>query len=188
MLRVENYNDINSYHRSWIQKKVLRNGYQHKMRNQRKLWFLKAVEVKGNKVIKKFYLRCHHKQRQNGKHVKSNTTIKTTRNTHNNKHTNCPAQLIVKLLAPKTTLHGFCVTVLLKHNHNHILLMADALRFRPLSEQTKKQYYYLFSQGHSPASAHLEYETNLMYSDEADLIADRSCNPKISDVYNLFNK
>jgi len=65
--------------------------------------------------------------------------------------------------------------------------VADALRFRPLSEQTKKHYYDLFSQGHSPASAH-EYETNLLYSDETDLIADRSSNPKISDVYNLFNK
>ena len=66
--------------------------------------------------------------------------------------------------------------------------MADALRIRRLAEQTKKHYYDLFSQGHSPASAHLEYETDLMYSDEADLIADRSSNPKLSDVYNLFNK
>ena len=66
--------------------------------------------------------------------------------------------------------------------------MADALRFRPLAEQTKKHYYELFSQGHSPASAHLEYETNLMYSDETDLIADRSSNPKLSDISNLFNK
>ena len=34
----------------------------------------------------------------------------------------------------------------------------------------------------------MEYETNLMNSDETDLIADRSSNPKLSDVYNLFNK
>ncbi len=65
--------------------------------------------------------------------------------------------------------------------------MADALRFRPLSEQSKKDYYDLFSHGHSPATAHLEYETNLMYSDKPDLIADRNCNPKVSLKY-LFYK
>lgn len=66
--------------------------------------------------------------------------------------------------------------------------MADALRFRPISEETKSKYYDLFKQGHSPSSAHLEHETNLMYSDNPQLLADRNVNPKLSDVYNLFNK
>ena len=98
------------------------------------------------------------------------------------------ALLNLTLLAPKTNLHGFCVSVVLKHNHNHLLLVADSLRFRHLAEQTKKHYCVLFSQCHKPASAHFEYESNLIYSDETDLIADRSSNPKLSDVYNLFNK
>ena len=51
----------------------------------------------------------------------------------------------------------------------------------------KKKYYDLFRQGHSPSSAHLEYETKLTYKD-TQLLADRHINPKISDVYNLFNK
>ncbi len=143
---------------------------------------------KGKKVVKIFYLRCHHKQRQSGMHTKSNKKLKTTHKIHNNKHTNCPAQLMLTLLPPATKLNGFCVSVPLKHNHNHLVQVADALRFRPLSEQSKKDYYDLFSHGHSPATAHLEYETNLMYSDKPDLIADRNCNPKVSDVYNLFNK
>ena len=45
----------------------------------------------------------------------------------------------------------------------------------------------MFRQGHSPSSAHLEYETQLTYKD-TQLLADRHVNPKISDVYNLFNK
>ncbi len=39
----------------------------------------------------------------------------------------------------------------------------------------------IFSQGHAPATA--QYETNLMYSDKPDLIADRNFNPKLCDVY-----
>ena len=83
--------------------------------------------------------------------AKCDRKLKTTNKAHNNKHANCPVQLIVALLAPKTNLHGFCVSVVLKHNHNNLLLVADDLRFRPLAEQTKNHYYDLFSQGHSPA-------------------------------------
>ena len=75
----------------------------------------------------------------------------------------------------------------LKHTHNHLVDVADALRFRPVSENTKEKYYDLFRQGHSPSSAHLEYETQLTYKD-TQLLADRHVNPKISDIYNLFNK
>jgi len=65
---------------------------------------------KGKTEIKKFYLRCHYKQRQSGKHAKSNRKLKTTHKAHN-KQTNCHAQLIITLLAPKTNLRGFCVSV-----------------------------------------------------------------------------
>ena len=140
----------------------------------------------GKKVIKKLYLRCQHKQRQTGKHMKSNKALKTTHKQHNNKNTDCPAQIVVTILPPNTR-DGFCVAVILKHTHNHLVDVADALRFRPVSESTKEKYYDLFTQGHSPSSAHLEYETQLTYND-TQLLADRNVNPKISDVYNLFNK
>ena len=78
--------------------------------------------------------------------------------------------------------------VILKHTHNHLVNVADALRFRPVSESTREKYYDLFQQGHSPSSAHLEYETHLTYMDDHKLLADRNVNPKVSDVYNLFNK
>ena len=63
-------------------------------------------------------MRCQHKQRQTGKHTKS---IKMYNNT------GCPAQIIVTLLPPKTH-DGFCVVIHLKHTHNHLTNIADALR------------------------------------------------------------
>ena len=149
--------------------------------------FDSCKNLSGKRVVKKWYLRCHHKQRQTGMHKKSTRKLKTTHREHNNKHTDCPAQMILKLLAAKK--HGeFCLGVALKHTHNHLVSVADALRFRPMSESTKEKYYELFRQGHSPSSAHLEYETHLTYLDDPKLLADRNVNPKKSDVYNLFNK
>ena len=110
----------------------------------------------GKRVIKKLYLRCQHKQRKTGKHTKSNKALKITHKQHNNKNTDCPAKITITLLPPNTH-DGFCVAVTLKHTHNHLVNNADALRFRPVSESTKEKYYDLFTQGHSPSSAHLEY-------------------------------
>lgn len=142
----------------------------------------------GIRVLRKLYLRCQHKQRQTGKHTKSDKMLKTTHKEHNNKNTNCPAQMVLTILAPLKQHEEFLVKVTLKHTHNHLISVADALRFRPISDKTKAKYYDLFKQGHSPSSSHLECETNLMYSDNPQLLADRNINPKLSDVYNLFNK
>ena len=72
----------------------------------------------GKRVVKNFYLRCQHKQRQTGKHTKSSKPLKTTHKQHSNKNTGCPAQITVTLLPPNT-YNGFCVAVTLKHTHNH---------------------------------------------------------------------
>ena len=90
------------------------------------------------------------------------------------------------MLLPPNTRDEFCVASCdtKAHTYNHLVHVADALR---VSESTKEKYYDLFRQGHSPSSAHLEYETQLTYKD-TQLLADRHINPKISDVYNLFNK
>ena len=144
----------------------------------------------GKNVIRKLYMRCQHKQRETGKHIKSSKPLKTTFKEHNNKQTHCPAQLTITVLASnKKNGNKFLVIVDLKHIHNHPVHIADALRFRRVSDETCEKYYGLFKLGHSPASAHLEYETNLMLEhDNPHVLADRSLNPKISDVYNLFNK
>ena len=77
------------------------------------------------------------------------------------------------LLPPKKH-NGFCVQVVLKHTHNNLVDVEDAQRFRPISENTKEKYYELFRQGHSPSSAHLEYETHLTYMNDPKLLADRN--------------
>ena len=96
--------------------------------------------------------------------------------------------MTITVLASNRKHNGYLVEVDIKHTRNHLVHVADALRFRPIAEDTKAKYYDLFKQGHSPSSAHLEYETNLMFLDNPHLLADRNINPKISDVYNLFNK
>ena len=54
--------------------------------------------------------------------------------------------------------------------------------------QSKNTMTYVFRKGHSPASAHLVYETHLTYVDDRKLLAERNVNLKVSDVYNLLNK
>ena len=60
----------------------------------------------------------------------------------------------------------YLVLVNLKHDFNHPVHAADALRFRSIAEDTRKKYYELFKLGHTPSSAHLEYETTLMLKKE----------------------
>ena len=105
-----------------------------------------------------------------------------THKQHNNKHTNCPAHMTITLLAPNGKHNGYVVEVDIKNTHYHPINVADALRFRPIAEDTKAKYYDLFKQGHSPSSAHLEYETNLTLLDNPHLLADRNMNPKLSDM------
>ena len=96
--------------------------------------------------------------------------------------------MTITVLAANRKHNGYLVEVDIKHTHNHLVNIADALRFRPIAVDTKAKYYDLFKQGHSLSSARLEHETNLMFLDNPHLLADRSINPKLSDVYNLFNK
>ena len=72
--------------------------------------------------------------------------------------------------------------------HNLLVNVADALHFRPIAEDTKAKYYDIFKQGHSPSSAHIEYEANLLLLDDQHLLVDTNKNPKISDVYNQWRK
>ena len=58
-----------------------------------------------------------------------------------------------------------------------------------MAEDVQTKYFNLFRHGHTAATAHLEYKTNFMLSQETScILADRSLNPKCKDVYNLFSK
>ena len=146
--------------------------------------FQRSKNQLGKRVCKKLYLQCHHYQRNR---AMSNICLKTTHRLHNTKNRNCPAKIIITILAPNQRHQGYLIEAMLQHTHNHAINVANALRFRPISDETKSKYYDIFKQGHSPSSAHLEYETNLMYQHDPQLLADRNINPKTSDVYNLFN-
>ena len=81
--------------------------------------------------------------------------------------------MIVTVLAPNRKHNGYLVEVDTKHTHNHLVNIADALRFRTIAVDTKAKYYDLFKQGHSPSSAYLEYETNLTFQDNPHVLADK---------------
>ena len=45
--------------------------------------------------------------------------------------------MIITVLAPNGKYNRYPVEVDVKHTHNHLVNMADALRFRPIAEDTK---------------------------------------------------
>ena len=50
--------------------------------------------------------------------------------------------------------HTLQTIVKITFHHNHPIDSAHVLGFRPVSENTKKEYIHLFSLGHSASSAH----------------------------------
>ena len=151
---------------SYNQRKMQGNGLRITMTKQRRLWFMNEARHKmGNMLsISSTYVVNTTKDNQ------ENT--KSTHKQHNNKHMSCPAHMTITVLASNRKHNGYLVEVDIKHRHNHLVYVADALRFRPIAKDTKAKYYDLSKQGHSPSSAHLEYETNLMFLDNPHLLAD----------------
>ena len=81
------------------------------------------------------------------------------------KNTNCPAELSFSISSP---CQSVCVTdthvmrneysleIKLHYNHNHAIQAAEAMRFRPVSEDTKKLFTGLFDEDISRSSAYEE--------------------------------
>ena len=70
-----------------------------------------------------------------------------------------PTENQVHLAAAHVLTH--MAVLKLKFTHNHSILSAHALRFRPVDEATKQRMFALFSMGHSAASARHAHETDL---------------------------
>ncbi len=89
-------------------------------------------------------------------------------------------------------MYGCEVTITWEHNHS--ISSAHALSFRPISDNTKDQFYHYFDQGHSPSTAMHYHSLNLSieYEGRDNLYeiahADRSINPLPRDIYHLYNK
>ena len=89
----------------------------------------RSKKQNGKRVVKKLYLRYQPNQGQTGEHTESVNILKATHKQHNNKHTSCPAHMTITVLASHRKHNGYLVEVDLKHTHNHLVNVADALRF-----------------------------------------------------------
>ena len=109
MLTVTHFNDLKSFicdlkikldteesARKWIE--------EYNTRTKETMVYECCKSLSGKQVVKKIYLHCQHKQRQTGKHTKSNKTLKTTHKLHNSKNTDCPAQIVITLLPQKNMM------------------------------------------------------------------------------------
>ena len=109
MLTATHFNDLESFicdlkikldteksARKWIE--------EYNTRTKETMVYECCKSLSGKRVVKNFYLRCQDKQRQTGKHTKSNKTLKTTHKLHNSKNTDCPAQVVITLLPQKNMM------------------------------------------------------------------------------------
>lgn len=99
-----------------------------------------------------------------------------------------------KLVKSKSPDHSNLVgnwpcVIELKNNHNHTILSAAALRYRPIGDTAKKRIFELFQHGHNASSAYHTYCVEMMaqYGDEYDnYVQDRRFFPTKNDVQNLW--
>ena len=96
--------------RKWVQ--------EYNSVTQETMVFQRSKNQLGKQVCKKLYLQCHHYQRNR---AMSNICLKTTHRLHNTKNCNCPAQIIITILAPHQCHQGY----LLKPCYNtHIITLS----------------------------------------------------------------
>ena len=111
------------------------------------------------------------------------------------KHTNCSAELNFSI---SSHCESVCLTdthlqrnlypleIKLYYNHNHAIQAADAMRFRPVSEETKKMLIDLFEEDVAPSAAYrrvIDY-----FETDAESLADRHNVPDYKWVYNFHAK
>ena len=78
-------------------------------------------------------------------------------------------------------------------SHNHPIVSAHSLSFRPTRSETKEIFFKLFDDGHSASSARHNYEQHLLLDAATDeqkqySLADRAINPSVQDVCRLFQQ
>ena len=76
-----------------------------------------------------------------------------------------------------------CVYITLKHTHHHLLMCAEAMRYRDVAPETSNKLQTLFESGHSPSSALTTLKDDLqegMGDSYVFAAADRSIFPDLS--------
>ena len=123
------------------------------------------------------------------------------------KNTICPANLTFSLSAAKQNAPKnrslqrrneherrtkYPLELTLDFTHNHSINSANALRFRPVSEETKKRFIELFEEEHSPSSAFAQYKKNVLHGKNSleiiTLMTDRSIVPDYFWVFHCHKK
>ena len=114
------------------------------------------------------------------------------------KDTKCAAELTFSIAAPcepgcshtNSQTHdlkkNYPLEIKLYYDHNHAIAAADALRYRPVSEVTKKLFIDLFDEDVSPSSAYRRVLDKFNGIDDA--IADRFHIPDYKWVFNFHAK
>ncbi len=161
--------------------------------------------VKHKRVVYKVNMHCQHKRKGlTPKQAHRPQKLKSKRpflEAVRKKKTECPSTLKLTVTVPgkkalnKAHLNSAQIShptiVSLIFNHNHPVVSAHAFSFRPIASETKEEYYHLFANGHSAASARHAYETRAMLEADDDImqqLADRAMNPNPQDVSRLYNK
>ena len=70
--------------------------------------------------------------------------------------------------------------------HNHPVISAHSLSFRPILDKTREAFIKLFDSGHSASTAKHTHEMHLLMDAATDetkqlLLADRTTNPSVQD-------
>ena len=158
------------------------------------------TDTVGKKTLLSGVRKCiHNVNKKNTGHELNKKGNKTGKIKEPGKDTNCPAEINFSISAPCDLACGnkktdvqymrdkFPLKIKLYFNHNHSIHSADALRFRPVSDETKKLLTDLFDEDVSPSSAHrrvLDYFEN----ESADFTADRFHIPDYKWVFNFHAK
>ena len=154
------------------------------------------IDHSGRKTILSGIRKCIHNvnQKKITSELNKNQN-KTGKVREPGKNTNCPAELQFSISPPcksvcNTDTHKkrneYPLEIKLYYNHNHSIQAADAMRFLPVSEETKKLFTNLFDDNISPSSA---YRRVLDYLEtDQESFANRHKIPDYKWVYNFHSK
>ena len=159
----------------------------------------------GKKVITRGYRKCQHLV--NRHHLKTNVPHKGPGRQPGSacvpgKDTGCPAK--IKFILSGSNIHSsnryklsltrkykeeYPLEITLDFEHNHSINSADALRYRPVSENCKSKFFELFSEDCTPSSALAKYKEDMRarYTEDefTHLMADRSTVPDYFWVFHF---
>ena len=75
---------------------------------------------------------------------------------------------------------------MLEYLHNHSINSADALRYRPVSDECKNRFFELFRSEHTPSSALAQYKKELEDGNE-DMVRTMADRSVVSDYFWVFH-